>query len=125
MLQDLTFAEADAVRGVCQPFQNPYKMWRVAGNGYMIPLMGQEIAEPYNQPHQLLPPVFWQTGYIDVVRTRTIREMGSMTGRRIVPLVLNHDSWIDIDTLEALRYADFLLRAGIDGVAVPRRREFK
>ena len=122
VLQDPRFAEADAVRGVCAPFQNPYKMWRIAGDGYMVPLMEHEMAEPYNQPHQLLPPVYWQTGYIDVARARTIRDMGSMTGRRIAPLVLDHDSWIDIDTIEALRYADFLLRAGVDGVAVPRRQ---
>ena len=80
------------------------------------------MQEPYNQPHQVLPPVYWQTGYIDVVRAATIRALGSMTGRRIAPLVLDHDSWIDIDTPEALRYADYLLRGGVDGVAVPRRR---
>jgi CMP-N-acetylneuraminic acid synthetase len=125
LLQDPRFADADAVRGVCQPFQNPYKMWRIADDGYLVPLMQDGIAEPYNQPHQLLPPVYWQTGYIDVIRARTIREMGSMTGRRIAPLVLDHDSWIDIDTIEALRYADFLLRAGVDGVATPKRRALK
>jgi CMP-N-acetylneuraminic acid synthetase len=122
LLHDPKFAEADAVRGVCQPFQNPYKMWRIDGDGFMTALMGHEMKEPYNQPHQVLPLVYWQTGYIDVVRTRTIRTLGSMTGRRIAPLVLDHDSWIDIDTPEALRYADYLLRGGVEGVAVPRRR---
>lgn len=87
----------------------------------MTPLMSHEMNEPYNQPHQALPTVYWQTGYIDVVRAAAIRELGSMTGNHIAPLVLDHDSWIDIDTPEALRYADFLLRAGVDGVAVPRR----
>jgi N-acylneuraminate cytidylyltransferase len=123
MLRDPKYAEADAVRGVCQPFQNPYKMWRLDGDGFMTALMGHEMQEPYNQPHQALPPVYWQTGYIDVVRATTIRTLGSMTGRRIAPLVLDHDSWIDIDTPEALRYADYLLRKGVDGVAVPRRAD--
>ena len=28
------------------------------------------IAEPYNAPRQVLPPVYWQTGHIDAIRPR-------------------------------------------------------
>ena len=30
--------EADAVRTVCVPFQNPFKMWRIEPDGFMRPL---------------------------------------------------------------------------------------
>ena len=113
--------EADAVRGVCQPFQNPYKMWRIDGNGAMVPLLEGEMPEPYNQPHQKLPRVYWQTGYIDVIRRRTLVDQHSMTGRTLMPLVLHEDSWVDIDTSAALDYADFLLRTGQARAAVPQR----
>jgi len=112
---------ADAVRGVCEPFQNPYKMWRIAAGGELVPLLQGEFAEPYNQPHQQLPPVYWQTGYIDVARRTTLVDQGSMTGTRILPLRLDADSWIDIDTPAALDYADFLLRTGRAQVAMPER----
>jgi N-acylneuraminate cytidylyltransferase len=114
-----TEPRATAVRGVCEPFQNPYKMWRIGGDGVLSPLLQGEFAEPYNQPHQKLPRVYWQTGYIDVIRRTTI-ERGSMTGDRILPLVLDADSWVDIDTPAALDYADFLIRAGRVDVAAPR-----
>ena len=37
----------------------------------MRPLLTVEgIAEPYNAPRQILPPVYWQTGHIDAIRPR-------------------------------------------------------
>jgi CMP-N-acetylneuraminic acid synthetase len=112
---------ADAVRSVCAPFQNPYKMWRLGADGALVPLLGAEMHEPYNAPHQTLPSVYWQTGYIDVVRRRTIVEQSSMTGRRIAPLVVDPDSWVDIDSVAMLEYAEFLIRSGRVTPAAPRR----
>ena len=37
--------DADAVRTVCLPFQNPFKMWRIGLDGIMIPL-GTELGVP-------------------------------------------------------------------------------
>jgi CMP-N,N'-diacetyllegionaminic acid synthase len=70
----LEHPQADAVRTVCIPFQNPFKMWRIAADGWMQPL-GSELGiphEPYNQPRQALPEVYWQTGYVDACRSDTI-----------------------------------------------------
>ena len=112
---------ADAVRSVCRPFQNPYKMWRLAITGALEPLLGGDVREPYNAPHQTLPAVYWQTGDIDVARYRTIVDDGSMTGRRILPLVIGDDSWVDIDSIAMLEFAEFLIRTGRVAVALPRR----
>jgi N-acylneuraminate cytidylyltransferase len=38
--------EADSVRTVCVPFQNPFKMWRIGLDGFMQPLLGVEYPEP-------------------------------------------------------------------------------
>lgn len=104
--------EADSVRTVCLPFQNPFKMWRIGPEGYMQPLLGTEYPEPYNMPRQLLPEVFWQTGYVDVVWADTILQKGSMTGDRILPLVIDPSEWIDIDSPDDWRRAERLLESG-------------
>lgn len=104
--------EADSVRTVCVPFQNPYKMWRIGPDGFMQPLLGSEYPEPYNMPRQLLPEVFWQTGYVDVVWADTILHKGSMTGDRILPLVIDPSEWIDIDSPDDWRRAERLLESG-------------
>jgi CMP-N-acetylneuraminic acid synthetase len=113
----LAHPEADAIRTVCVPFQNPFKMWRIAADGFMRPLIedigeGRKISEPYNMPRQSLPEVFWQTGYVDAAWTRTIMEKGSMTGERILPLVIDPGDWIDIDSPDDWRRAERLLQDG-------------
>lgn len=98
---------ADCVRAVCQPSQSPYKMWKLE-NGYLVPLLELEMPEPYNQPRQNLPQVFWQNAYIDVIRTHTILGLNSMTGRKIKPLLMEDSATIDIDdplTLAVARQA--------------------
>src|SRR5512134_1933665 len=56
----LAHPDADCVRGVVPAGQNPHKMWRFSGeDGPMMPLLAVDgIAEPYNAPRQVLPPVY-------------------------------------------------------------------
>ncbi len=104
--------EADAVRTVCVPFQNPYKMWRIGPDGFMRPLIETDFPEPYNMPRQALPEVYWQTGYVDAAWADTILTQNSMTGRSILPLVINPSEWIDIDSPDDWRRAERLLESG-------------
>jgi N-acylneuraminate cytidylyltransferase len=83
-------------------------MWRVEGS-LLSPLLGSFEEELFNAPRQRLPPVYWQTGHVDVIRPATILEKRSMTGRRIVPLVVHPRYALDIDTLEQLELAEWLL----------------
>lgn len=106
--------EADAVRSVCIPFQNPFKMWRITQDGWMQPV-GRELGiaqEPYNQPRQALPELYWQTGYVDACRAQTILDKNSMTGERILPLVIDPGDWIDIDSPDDWLRAERLLENG-------------
>lgn len=107
-----THIEADSIRTVCVPFQNPFKMWQIRDDGYMEPLIGSKYKEPYNLPRQLLPDVFWQTGYVDATWTTTILDKNSMTGERILPLIIDSSEWIDIDSPDDWRRAERLLESG-------------
>lgn len=105
--------EADAVRTVCIPFQNPFKMWQIGADGLMLPLIQMADApEPYNMPRQALPEVYWQTGYVDAAWADTILKKNSMTGSRILPLVIDPKEWIDIDSPDDWRRAERLLESG-------------
>jgi N-acylneuraminate cytidylyltransferase len=104
--------EADSVRAVIVPFQNPFKMWRIGADGFMQPLIQTGHPEPYNMPRQLLPDVYWQTGYVDAAWSDTILEKGSMTGENILPLVMDPSEWIDIDSPDDWRRAERLIESG-------------
>jgi CMP-N-acetylneuraminic acid synthetase len=104
----------DSDRTVCNPLQNPYKMWRIGPDGFMEPV-GVTLGvpgEPYNLPRQALPDVYWQTGYVDAAWAATILDQGSMTGTHILPLVIDPSQWIDIDTSDDWRRAERLLLSG-------------
>lgn len=108
----LEHPDADSIRTVCTPFQNPYKMWRIDANGFMQPIITSDFAEAYNLPRQSLPEVYWQTGYVDAAWTGTILGKNSMTGERILPLVIGAEEWIDIDSPDDWRRAERLLESG-------------
>ncbi len=131
VLRLLEHPEADSIRTICAPFQNPFKMWQIRPDGLIQPLIPAELIlgemgtvrtaetdsqvdprEPYNMPRQLLPEVYWQTGYVDAAWSDTILEKGSMTGDFILPLVIPPSDWIDIDSADDWRRAERMLESG-------------
>ena len=92
----------DSVRSVSLVSETPYKMWRLAGNGFLEPLLSTDLREPYNLPRQLLPDVYVQNASIDAVRTSVITQQQSMTGRRIFGYVMDGNFDIDVEA-ELLR----------------------
>jgi N-acylneuraminate cytidylyltransferase len=80
----------------------------------MVPL-GVELGiqpEPYNQPRQALPEVYWQTGYVDAAWFDTIMRKNSMTGDAILPLIIDPSDWVDIDSQDDWRRAEMLITSG-------------
>ncbi len=113
-----TDSNATCVRGVTCPRENPFKMWRPDGN-YLRPLLGDEFDEPYNMPRQKLPETVWQTGHIDVIRRETIIRDRTLTGDRVLPLTVDANYCIDIDTLQDWEQGEWLLRNGGVRVDMP------
>jgi YrbI family 3-deoxy-D-manno-octulosonate 8-phosphate phosphatase len=120
----LNHEDADCVRGVVPAGQNPFKMWRFNGeNRPLNPLLEVEgIAEPYNAPRQILPPVYWQTGHIDAIRVSTITQKKSLTGDVIYPLVIDPRYTVDIDTLvDWAKYETQVYQGGLEMVTPDNR----
>lgn len=120
----LNHPDADCVRGVVPAAQNPYKMWRFNGEeqplGQLLEVPG--ISEPYNAPRQILPPVFWQTGHIDAIRTSTIVDKKSLTGDVIYPLVIDPKYTVDIDTLPDWAKYEAVIYSGLEAVSPGKSR---
>lgn len=122
----LEHPEADSVRGVVPVGQNPHKMWRIDPvSGQMKNLLDVPgIAEPYNSPRQILPPVFWQTGHIDVIRPHIITEQNTMSGKVILPLMIDPRYTVDIDGPSDWARAEWLVyNGGLDMVDPAGKRK--
>jgi N-acylneuraminate cytidylyltransferase len=82
--------EADAVRSVNVAQQTPYKMWRIDADGLLEPVVKVDgVVDSQSLPRQSLPLVYWQNGYVDVIRPRAILEKNSMWGDRALPFIVN------------------------------------
>ncbi len=80
---------AHSLRSVSRAAQSPYKMWRI-DNGHLAPLLRiPGVAESHSVPRQQLPAVYWQNGYVDVIRPHVVLTLGRMAGRTIVPFVID------------------------------------
>jgi CMP-N-acetylneuraminic acid synthetase len=112
--------DAECVRSMVEAGQNPYKMWHLdRETGRMIPLLTVPgIGEPYNTPRQSLPMVYWQTGHVNAIRPAAILA-GSMTGKVILPIMINPRYLVDIDTPADWEHAEWLVAQGVSGMVWP------
>jgi YrbI family 3-deoxy-D-manno-octulosonate 8-phosphate phosphatase len=118
--------KADSVRGVVPAGQNPHKMWKIdPKTGQMHNLLKEPgIDEPYNAPRQALPPVYWQTGHIDVIRPRVILG-GSMSGKVILPVQIEPRYTVDIDGPFDWLRAEWLVKHGELDMVKPQEIPFE
>jgi N-acylneuraminate cytidylyltransferase len=98
--------DATSLRTVVAAMHTPYKMWRKNGD-YLEPLLAHSVyPEPYNMPRQMLPPVYWQNAYLDITRWTTVMMRSSMTGDRILAMVMPPEEDVDIDCYRDLERAE-------------------
>jgi N-acylneuraminate cytidylyltransferase len=86
--QMLAAPDADALRSVSPAEQTPYKMWHIDGERLRPVLTIEGVPEAHSMPRQSLPMAYWQNGYVDIVRPRTVLELRSMTGQNTLPFVV-------------------------------------
>jgi len=120
----LAAPQADALRSVSVPTLTPYKMWRLE-NGFLKPLVSVPgVAEPHSMPRQMLPEVYWQNGYVDIVRARTILEKNSMTGDALLPFIVT-DRIYELDYVESIPEVARVLEALARGEKVSFAQEHR
>ncbi len=93
----LAHPEADAVRSVRRALQTPYKMWRIGDDGVLMPLLRVEgLTDCQSVPRQMLPTVYWQSGYVDALRPRAVLDKNSMWGEHALPFIIE-EPLLEID----------------------------
>ena len=102
---------ATSVRAVSSSTEHPYRQWNLQDgyiNGFSNSLSSK--LELFNLPRQELPEVFFQTGDIEIIRRQTLKN-GSISGDRVLPLMINADQVHDIDSQEDFDLAEKNLEA--------------
>jgi N-acylneuraminate cytidylyltransferase len=112
-IQKFIISNFDSLRVVTQSPISPFKMWKIdSDNQSLMPLLTVEnIKEPYNAPRQSLPKTYWQIGTLDVIRPEIILGKKSMTGSRILPVIVSSDFAVDIDDMESFVIASKIIKS--------------
>ena len=102
---------ATSLRCLSIPSNNPFKMWRIEENNtYIKPILEcNNIIDAYDAPRQILPKIYWQNGYMDIIRVKDFLKTGSLSGKNIIGHFIK-EKVIDIDTFDDFKEAEKLLK---------------
>ena len=105
------FQDYTSLRSIERADQSPFKMWQIIENSRLAPIVEKtEITEAHSIPRQLLPTVYWQNGYVDIIRAKTIKESSSMIGNKIFPFFIENE-YIDLDYPEDIKALEESMRS--------------
>lgn len=106
--------EADAARPICEAPKHPYKMWKISSDDqWLEPFLPKEftgLEEPHNLPRQLFPKVYIHTGAMDVIWTKTLRELKSTSGKKLAYFFMTPEDSINIDHPIDFEIAEILMK---------------
>lgn len=110
-IEDFIASGADSLRSVTPAPCTPYKMWTInEDNRLMKPLLTlKDVKEAYNEPRQRLPKVFLHVGVLDLIKTSTIKDKKSLTGKKILSYIIPNEFCTDIDDLDDFHKAEELV----------------
>ncbi|MBG0777305.1 MAG: acylneuraminate cytidylyltransferase family protein [Desulfovibrionaceae bacterium] len=96
--------EATALRSAHELPEPPQKMFCIVDGFFQGFFPDDPRPEYYNLPRQSFPAAYHPNGYVDIVRTAVVRELGTLHGPRIQAFVTPHaievDGPEDFDQLE-------------------------
>lgn len=106
--------DADAVRPICEAPKHPYKLWKITEDKkFLEPFLPESFTgfhEAYNLPRQLFPKAYIHTGAMDVIRTRTLREQKSTSGKKLAYFFMAPEDSVNIDHPIDFEIAEFLMQ---------------
>ena len=99
-LMQNNFEEYDSLRTIMPINKSGFKMYTVSNNT-LHPFMNNcNIEEPHNLPRQSLPTTYMHNGYIDIIKSSTVLKQNSVSGKNILPFIMNSEEKFDIDTTD-------------------------
>lgn len=104
---------ADAARPISEAPKHPYKLWKIGDDKKLLePFLPKSFTgfdEPHNLPRQLFPKAYIHTGAMDVMWTKTVRELKSTSGKKLAYFFMDAADSINIDSPADFEYAEFLM----------------
>lgn len=114
----------DSLRAMEPVRQHPCKMWRVPSSldqahsncrcweKNRTGISARETAH-HSSPSQSLPPIYAQNASLEIAWTRTVTELDSISGERVMPFLTEGYEGFDLNTPEDWMLAETLIARGL------------
>jgi len=99
--------EATSLRSACETRESPYKLFEIKDDFYAGMFPDDPRPEYYNLPRQAFPPVYHPNGYVDIVKSQTVMDTGSLHGPRILSFITPDVG--ELDRPEDFDFVEFVL----------------
>ena len=108
--------DVDSLRAVEPVKQHPGKTWTWEGPGYpMTPLLSYTRSDGipwHSAPTQSLPTFYIQNSSLEMAWTRTVTQLGSIAGKKVLPFFTEGYEGFSIDYPEDWEKAEHLVASG-------------
>jgi CMP-N,N'-diacetyllegionaminic acid synthase len=94
------YNEYDSLRTVINLKKTPYKMYFIENNNLKPYFTSyQNLIEPFNQARQYFPDTYLHNGCIDIIKSSIILEQNLLSGKNILPYIMEDNEDNDIDDI--------------------------
>lgn len=100
--------EATSLRSAYETEESPYKLFEIKNDFYAGLFPDDPRPEYYNFPRQVFPPVYHPNGYVDIIKSQTLTNLGSLHGPRILSFITPDVG--ELDRSEDFDFIEFVLR---------------
>lgn len=111
------------LRSVHEITESPYKMFSIKDD-YLTGLYPDDPRpEYYNLPRQNFPPVYKPNGYVDIIKSNTVRNEDSLHGLKMLAFIT--PTAVEVDSKEEFQYLEFEIKKKRYQVYEHLRKNFK
>jgi N-acylneuraminate cytidylyltransferase len=120
--------EFDSLRAVSKCAQHPMKMWTLDQDGQTLhPLLGlgDQPVPGHSRPYETLPPVYVQDASLEIAWTRTITDLGSIAGDRVMAWLTPYPEGVDVNSAADWAHLEDILRTSPDALPLVDRAPYE
>jgi len=99
--------DATSLRSARETRESPYKLFEIKDGFFVGMFPDDPRPEYYNLPRQAFPPVYHPNGYVDIVKSQTVMNSGSLHGPRILSFITPDVG--ELDRPEDFDFLEFVL----------------
>ncbi len=99
--------EATSLRSAYETRESPYKLFGIKDDFYAGLFPDDPRPEYYNLPRQTFPPVYHPNGYVDIIKSQTLANLGTLHGPKILSFITPDVG--ELDRPEDFEFIEFVL----------------